>query len=418
MRGGRRPPWTISLRGTGAEQVVRTGRAAAVVRHDLSNPGLRGIGGAPPGAQKHFAASAPIELDGAIWGVLSILSGRPERTTPGVVERLGRFAELVSLAIASSASRRRLVDAAELDPLTGLANRRRFMARLEQDAAAALADGSTLALALIDLDRFKALNDTHGHPVGDEALVAIGRALAAGARRGDLVARIGGEEFACILPGADLEPARGAAERLIARIGAIDLGVDWSLSASAGVAALWRGRGLARGARGRRALRGEGRGPRPRARRLTRPATRSGARARPSSRNIAASAAATSASASMPAAERAMPMSSRGPASRYPSRMRSSPSAAPIAPSSPPAPSSCATTRNSTPSAADEHAGAGEGEEARADVAEQGVAGGVAMLVVHELEAVEVDVRDLHPRARAEHRLEAGEDRVAVECGP
>ena len=87
---------------------------------------------------------------------------------------------------------------AELDPLTGVANRRGFDLALERAAAT----GDSYALVLIDLDDFKRVNDEQGHPAGDAVLQSVAIAAASVARQGDCLARIGGDEFALIAPGA------------------------------------------------------------------------------------------------------------------------------------------------------------------------------------------------------------------------
>ena len=87
---------------------------------------------------------------------------------------------------------------AELDPLTGVANRRGFDLALERAAAT----GDSYALILVDLDDFKRVNDEHGHPAGDAVLQSVAIAAAGVARQGDCLARIGGDEFALVAPGA------------------------------------------------------------------------------------------------------------------------------------------------------------------------------------------------------------------------
>ncbi|OAM75891.1 GGDEF domain-containing protein [Devosia elaeis] len=106
----------------------------------------------------------------------------------------------------------------DMDRLTGVLNRRGF----EERSAALLrrAGREPSALILIDLDHFKRINDTYGHQQGDHVLRDIGTLLRHSARRGDLVCRLGGEEFAMLMPGADLEGAQAAAERLRAVIAA------------------------------------------------------------------------------------------------------------------------------------------------------------------------------------------------------
>ena len=92
---------------------------------------------------------------------------------------------------------------AERDPLTALYNRRSFDAALER----AIAQPDGVGLVLFDFDDFKRINDEHGHPAGDAVLRAIAEACAEVVRDGDCLARIGGDEFALIAPGARFEPA-------------------------------------------------------------------------------------------------------------------------------------------------------------------------------------------------------------------
>jgi diguanylate cyclase (GGDEF)-like protein len=97
----------------------------------------------------------------------------------------------------------KLRNAAHTDQLTGLGNRRAFFERAEAAIAQARRSGSTLAIAVFDLDRFKDINDRHGHPVGDIVIRAFAQAATQRLRASDFVARIGGEEFAALLPNTD-----------------------------------------------------------------------------------------------------------------------------------------------------------------------------------------------------------------------
>ncbi len=103
------------------------------------------------------------------------------------------------------------------DVLTGLPNRRRFDEVLRRDVAMAQRGGQPLCLALIDLDHFKRINDTHSHAVGDAVLRETAQRLAVDSRASDLLARLGGEEFALLLPGTCLDEAIAICERLQAR---------------------------------------------------------------------------------------------------------------------------------------------------------------------------------------------------------
>ena len=111
-------------------------------------------------------------------------------------------------------SSERLTELAHVDALTGVANRRRFDDVLEATCARAQAEGAPLALAVVDVDFFKAYNDRYGHQAGDACLRAIAQALSRLVRRPeDLIARYGGEEFVVLLYGADLDAAIPIAER-------------------------------------------------------------------------------------------------------------------------------------------------------------------------------------------------------------
>lgn len=109
--------------------------------------------------------------------------------------------------------------AASTDSLTGLPNRRVFFERLEQ-AARQAEEGVPLAVAVVDVDLLKQVNDGHGHAAGDEALVRIGEILAAGVRADDLVARTGGDEFAIVFAGAPVLAAERIMRRLVEEVGA------------------------------------------------------------------------------------------------------------------------------------------------------------------------------------------------------
>jgi diguanylate cyclase (GGDEF)-like protein len=100
------------------------------------------------------------------------------------------------------------------DPLTGLANRRRWDAELLSVCTAARQHNSVVGVVLLDIDHFKHINDRHGHPGGDEALRQVAALLSRRVRAGDLVARLGGDELAVLLPGSDLDRAVELAERL------------------------------------------------------------------------------------------------------------------------------------------------------------------------------------------------------------
>ena len=114
----------------------------------------------------------------------------------------------------ASLLRRDLEVQASTDPLTGLLNRRAFELASEKAFAACKAANDALSAIMIDLDGFKEINDTFGHYSGDKTLISVARALTAGMRKDDLLARIGGDEFAVVLPQTTQEEAEEIAERL------------------------------------------------------------------------------------------------------------------------------------------------------------------------------------------------------------
>ncbi|MBL0217029.1 MAG: GGDEF domain-containing protein [Myxococcales bacterium] len=133
--------------------------------------------------------------------------------------------------------------AAQIDPLTQAANRASFDEALGRACELAESGGAGFALLLADIDHFKQINDTHGHPVGDRVLQGLVAFLRDRVRRDDLIARWGGEEFAIVLPGATARIAFAKAKKLVSELADADWTIDAArtlrFSASIGVTA-WR----------------------------------------------------------------------------------------------------------------------------------------------------------------------------------
>jgi len=136
-----------------------------------------------------------------------------------------------------AAQNQELLDKVHRDVLTSLANRTRFDQFLAQHFKKR--DAASLSLILLDLDGFKAINDTHGHPAGDAALITISHCLALAGRQNDLAARIGGDEFALILPQTDSATAQQIATNICRMIAGTAVPIEdttLTVTVSAGVA--------------------------------------------------------------------------------------------------------------------------------------------------------------------------------------
>ncbi|MEO8906008.1 MAG: diguanylate cyclase [Polyangiaceae bacterium] len=147
--------------------------------------------------------------------------------------------ELLSKQLQEACSQ--LQTLASTDGLTGLANKRAFEEALQRDLSRADRDHTWLTIVISDIDFFKKVNDTYGHPVGDEVLRRVGRCFGSKLRGGDLAARYGGEEFILILPGSNSVGGKIAAERLrraIEELHPIGPNGPFSVTASFGVASV------------------------------------------------------------------------------------------------------------------------------------------------------------------------------------
>jgi diguanylate cyclase (GGDEF)-like protein len=176
-------------------------------------------------------ACVPMRVQGRLVGLFNVLRPGAASISPADVELLGSIASYAGLAIEHAQLRLRLRDLAVTDPLTGLANRRLLLERTQRE----IDRGRPLALLMLDLDHFKAINDELGHPKGDEALIAVARALTAATPGPGTVARYGGEEFCVLLPDCARAEALAVAEALRHAVRALAVGRP--LTVSIGVAA-------------------------------------------------------------------------------------------------------------------------------------------------------------------------------------
>ena len=153
-------------------------------------------------------ALAPLSVGGEPFGILTIASRDPAGFSESQLRRLEAVANIGELAIANARSYAVLATSAATDSLTGLKNRREFERMLAHRPR------ETYAVLAIDVDNLKPINDAHGHEAGDAVLRTVATVLAGLVRTGDVLARVGGDEFAALLLGASGEEAESVAERM------------------------------------------------------------------------------------------------------------------------------------------------------------------------------------------------------------
>ena len=179
--------------------------------------------------------AAPLVFREEMLGVLVALAHGSTVFLPGDTAALSAYGAHAAIALSNARLVDRLERQAAEDPLTGLANRRAFYRNCATELSRAQRARSSMSIVMLDLDDFKAINDEHGHPYGDQVLIGAADALRAAIRGLDTAARMGGEEFAILLPDTDAEAAHEIAERARRAIARVPV-ADGTLSCSAGVA--------------------------------------------------------------------------------------------------------------------------------------------------------------------------------------
>lgn len=169
------------------------------------------------------AASAPIFTKSTFIGLLNLDSETPGFFKPSYVERLQAFADYAAIALDKAHLFERTQQLAVTDELTGLFNRRQVLHLAKNEYERSRRYQRSLSAIMIDIDQFKHINDTFGHPVGDRILRALAACCRANLRSVDLIGRYGGEEFLVLMPETDATKALEAAERIRRQVEAIRL---------------------------------------------------------------------------------------------------------------------------------------------------------------------------------------------------
>ena len=185
-----------------------------------------------------LAAAAPIRDEaGTIVGLVS--ASRSHKENAYVGGRPSTVSDTFSQIMHSAGARQTRVEIESMiDALTGLYNHRRFHELLHDTVEGAREGDHEVALLFCDIDRFKQLNDRHGHLAGDDVLRRVSRILASCVRRGDVAARYGGDEFCVLLRDAALTTAMEVAERIRQQVAGLWVGQDRAATVSIGVAVL------------------------------------------------------------------------------------------------------------------------------------------------------------------------------------
>ncbi|MBV8760546.1 MAG: diguanylate cyclase [Deltaproteobacteria bacterium] len=180
-----------------------------------------------------------LSADEAI-GTLTLVARAEKRFSSDVREMLAVIANQVAIALQNGFLYKKMETMATTDGLTGLTNHRTFQARFEDLLQRAQRHNHKVALLLCDVDHFKKVNDTYGHPIGDEVLRRVAKVLQEVPRKIDIPARYGGEEFAVLLDNVDVAQAKAVADRIRIEISKVVVDTDkgpLSVTESVGVAA-------------------------------------------------------------------------------------------------------------------------------------------------------------------------------------
>jgi diguanylate cyclase (GGDEF)-like protein len=207
--------------GEGLTGWVVEHREPANLKSAERDPRIAVVPGTPEDEPEAIISVPLVVHDRPIGALNTYRLGHDVEFSPDEFVLVQQFAAVAALALENTQNRTRLLHEAQTDWLTGLHNHRVFHERLHEEVERAERYGRPVSLIAFDLDDFKLLNDVHGHQEGDLVLRRVAAAAREELRGSDLACRVGGEEFAIILPEAGKRAARAAADRLCARVRAL-----------------------------------------------------------------------------------------------------------------------------------------------------------------------------------------------------
>ena len=194
-------------------EVLRTGRAVYIDNYSAWPQRMRGTQLAE---EMTAALQAPLRMEGRIIGSIGLAAfGEPFTVDAEMRAAFEQFATIAAIAVKNAMSLQEANRLAFHDALTGLPNRAHLNQRLETEMELARRGESAGAVMFVDLDDLKTVNDHFGHSFGDSVIIAAGRDIAAAVGEEAYVARVGGDEFVVLLPGADLRQVSALAEQLV-----------------------------------------------------------------------------------------------------------------------------------------------------------------------------------------------------------
>ena len=236
-----RDPWadkllasTLSF-GEGITGWAAEHREAVLSNQAHLDPRVKVVPGTPAD-EPEALLSIPLIARSHLKGALNMYRQGDATFNDEEFELARRFADAAALALDNAHVRARLEHQAQTDSLTGLYNHRYFHERLRSELRRVSRAHDAVSVLMLDIDDFKRVNDVHGHGAGDEVLCALANEISQTVRGSDVVCRLGGEEFAVILPSCDEAAALGLANRLTELLEEIDLDPAGKVTVSIGIA--------------------------------------------------------------------------------------------------------------------------------------------------------------------------------------